>query len=237
VQNTLRLKFLVCLVAGIALAGCGGSPAHKPNSSKPAQRLPPPDLNDRSGPNIWGQLRQFANTPGVCRRALGEVSAVNFSALADTFPSPGCGYRNAVRLDKTLIPISRVVDVSCPMAAGLHLWMRDVVQPAARLHLDTRVISIETFGTYACRNRNNQTGGRLSEHAAANAIDVSGFALSDGRKVMVEQGWRGAPAEAAFLKAVHKQSCRLFSVVIGPEGDKYHYNHIHLDMGRWKLCK
>lgn len=221
----------------LALAACSGPAAQRPTNSKPRPQVPVPNLNAHSGPQIWAQLRQFHDMPSVCRRAMAEMSGVSVTSLADTTPSPGCGYRNAVRLEKSLIPISRIVDISCPMAAGVQLWLRDVVAPAARLHLDARVARVETFGTYACRTRNNQSGGRLSEHATANAIDISGFTLSDGRTVTVEQGWRGTPADRAFLQAVHKQSCSLFSVVLGPDADAYHYNHIHLDMGRWRLCK
>jgi hypothetical protein len=196
-----------------------------------------PDLNDRPGKQIWAQLRQFSDHPKACVSVLNQARGVAATALSNSFPSKGCGYRNSVRLEKTLISLSRTVDVSCPMAAGLHLWMREVVQPAAQLHLGTTITRIESFGTYACRNRNNQSGGRLSEHATANAIDISGFTTSSGKRIMVETGWRGASDHAAFLRAVHKQSCNYFSVVIGPDGDRYHYNHFHLDMGKWRLCK
>jgi hypothetical protein len=232
-------RLAISFVSGVslALAACGGPPASKPGQGKPAPRLPMPDLNARPGKEIWSQLRQFSDYPKACRAATQDARGLDVTPLPDKINSPGCGYRNAVRLDKTLIPISRTVDVSCPMAAGLHLWMREVVQPAARLHLDAKVVRIVTFGTYACRSRNNQAGKRLSEHATANAMDVSGFMLDDGRTISVEKGWRGAADSSAFLRAVHKQSCTYFSVVIGPDGDKYHYNHLHMDMGKWKLCK
>jgi hypothetical protein len=223
--------------ASLALAGCSGPAPSTPDRGKPAPRLPLPDLNDRTGSQIWAQLQQFSDHPKACLAALKDARGVDASGLANTYPSKGCGYRGAVRLEKSLISVSRTVDLSCPMAAGLHLWMREVVQPAAQLHLDSKISQIETFGTYACRNRNNHSGGRLSEHATANAIDISGFTTSTGKRIMVESGWRGASDQAAFLRAVHKQSCKYFSVVIGPDGDRHHYNHFHFDMGKWRLCK
>ncbi len=33
---------------------------------------------------------------------------------------------------------------------------------------------------YACRNRNNKRGGKLSEHAKGNAIDIAAFTLKNG---------------------------------------------------------
>jgi hypothetical protein len=235
--TVLRFKVIALAALVIALAACSGPAPRKPARGAPAQRVQVPDLNERGGAQLWQQLRQFSSMPGVCRRVLSETDGIAFSPLADMFPSPKCGYRNAVRLQKTVVPLDRTLDVSCPMAAALHLWMRDVVQPAARLHLEAKVTRIETFGSYACRNRNNQAGGRLSEHATANALDVSGFMLGNGRKLMVLEGWRGSPADAAFLKAVHRQSCKHFSVVIGPDGDRFHYNHLHFDMGPWRSCK
>jgi hypothetical protein len=237
VINFLRIARFPVVGLALAIAACSGPSPVKSTRGRPAAHVPVPDLNARTGPQIWSQLRQFQEMPGVCRRSLESVPAFGFTALADRTDSPGCGYRGAVRLEKTLIPVSRVVDISCPMAAGLHLWMRDVVVPAARLHLGATVTRVETFGTYACRSRNSQAGARLSEHATANAIDISGFFLADGRKIMVEQSWRGVPGDAAFLHAIHKQSCGLFSVVLGPDADRFHSNHIHLDMGPWRLCR
>jgi hypothetical protein len=94
---------------------------------------------------------------------------------------------------------------------------------------------------------NNRDGARLSEHAKANAIDVSGFVLADGRVISVRSGWRtedsdasgdeDAEAEAAFLRDVHGGACGLFRGVIGPDGDAAHADHFHFDMGRWRFCR
>ena len=47
-----------------------------------------------------------------------------------------------------------------------------------------RIVRIETFGTYACRTRDNIPGAKLSEHAFGNALDVAAFRLADGREII-----------------------------------------------------
>ena len=159
-----------------------------------------------------------------------------FRVLEDTPIENGCGVTDAIRVNATTVAWNRNFPLTCATAAALMLWERDVLQPAARRHYGAQVARLEHFGSYACRNRNNQTAGRRSEHARANAIDIGGFALSNGQRISVEQGWRAGGASSAFLREVHSGACGVFQVIIGPDGDGDHYNHFHFDMGRWKSC-
>jgi hypothetical protein len=46
--------------------------------------------------------------------------------------------------------------------------------------------------------------------------------------------------KAAFLRAIHKAACAIFSTVLGPEANAAHRNHFHLDLARRKssnLCE
>jgi len=79
---------------------------------------------------------------------------------------------------------------------------------------------------------NNVDGAVLSAHGHANAIDVAGFVLADGRTVQVKTGWWGAFAERTFLRDVHRGSCNLFTTVLGPSYDANHRDHFHLDLAR-----
>jgi hypothetical protein len=217
------------------LAACGGPPT-KP-VRKPLPQLPTPDLNESSGARIWDQLRQFHNSRDACYRAIEAAKSWSVVRASDTSPSPGCGLRGAVKVKASFIPISREVDIGCPMAAALHLWMREHVQSAARLYLNVDVTSIETYGTYACRTRNNKAGARLSEHATANAIDISAFVLSNGKRLRVADTSKMTEAERDFMQSIRKGGCRLFSVVLGPGSDGAHEDHFHFDLGQWRLCK
>src|SRR5262249_38111805 len=90
--------------------------------------------------------------------------------------------------------------VRCPLVPAIDRWVERVVIPAARTHLGLQVIELKLAASYACRPMNNVDGANLSEHGYANAVDVSGFVLADGRIVNVKSGWWGALAERNFLR-------------------------------------
>ena len=48
----------------------------------------------------------------------------------------------------------------------------------------------------------------------------------------VRDGWNGGDRQVRdFLRAVHRAACRRFDIVIGPDGDAYHRDHLHFDLG------
>jgi hypothetical protein len=163
---------------------------------------------------------------------------IEFRPLEDRRFGGGCSALGAVQLLDIGTPVTNLGAMACPLARQFARWTREAVQPAASQWLGAPVRRIETFGTYACRGVNSQAGARLSEHAFANAVDVSAFVLADGRRVTVEQGWRGEDERVRrFLRAVHQAGCRRFSIGLGPDSDAYHYNHLHFDMGRGPYCR
>jgi hypothetical protein len=120
----------------------------------------------------------------------------------------------------------------CPMIPAVEHWVQRVVEPAARLHLGMPVVELKVAASYSCRAMNHQWGARLSEHGYANALDISGFTLADGRTVDVKSGWWGDVRSRAFLRAVHRGGCDVFTTVLGPDYDSYHRDHFHLDLAR-----
>ena len=126
---------------------------------------------------------------------------------------------------------------TCPLAVAWALFDSHVLQPSARRLLGQGVARVIDSGSYACRNINHRVGGRRSEHATANAIDVSAFVLADGTRITVAQDWRGGSVKAAFLRDVRTGACRFFDVVLGPDFNDQHRDHFHLDMGRFRACR
>jgi hypothetical protein len=124
------------------------------------------------------------------------------------------------------------------MAAALTLWERDVVGPAARRHFGQDVTRIELAGpSYQCRRIAGRTDRRLSEHASANAVDIGGFTLADGRVLRIEQGWsRGSSRDRAFLRDVRNGACDHFAAVLSPDYNRAHRDHFHFDLGRDDIC-
>lgn len=199
------------------LAGC----AHHPRY--PARTLAPPPDDARA-----------------YRQCLADLSAIG--AKVDPLPdrrfSGGCSATTSVKLVSIGIPVTNLGAVKCGMARPFVQWVRQSVQQAARARLGTTVTRIESFGSFACRPIDNVAGKALSEHARANAIDIAAFALADGRRITVRDGWNGAdPGARAFLRDLHDAACRRFAVVLGPDANSYHRDHFHFDMGRGPYCR
>jgi hypothetical protein len=163
---------------------------------------------------------------------------VRFRALPDQVFGGGCSALNSVQLLDMGTPVTNLRAMTCPLARQFARWSREAVQTAADQWLRSRVVRIESMGSYSCRGLNGQPGARLSEHAFANAVDVSAFLLADGRRITVQAGWNGEDERVrAFLRAVHQAGCRRFSVGLSPDSNAYHYDHMHFDMGRGPYCR
>lgn len=182
------------------------------------------------------RIEAFQRDVRACRAALGAAD-IETAALPDL--SEGrCGYRDAVELTRSVHPYSGPVATSCAMAAALALWERDVLTPAAERHLGQAVARIELAGpAYACRAVAGRRDRRLSEHAHANAIDIGGFTLADGRTITVAQGWRGPARDRAFLRAARDGACDYFEAVLSPDYNRAHRDHLHFDLGRDDMCR
>lgn len=198
------------------------------------------------------KLARASEDPRACMGVLAQAR-MTFVPLEDRVTGRGCGFRDAVRIARTSIEVGEPFALSCRAALSLAMWERHVVQQAARTHLGARVRRIEHFGSYACRNLYGERGRRRSRHATADALDVAGFVLEDGRRVRVVEHWQPRPPasaateaagdearpapEARFLHAVHAGACRYFDVVLGPDYNRAHADHFHFDRGAGRLCR
>lgn len=199
--------------------------------------LPLLSLEQPGGILVDWQLAALRRDPEICRRVL-VAPAIEAAAGNDRTIENGCGWTNAFRLGQTAGAKLTVDTVSCPLAAALTLWMTHDVQPLARSILNQRVTAVQHMGVYSCRNiiGSDRWHGVRSEHATANAIDIAGFTLADGRRITVGKNWRGSGPESEFLKAVHGRACRYFRVVLGPDYNAAHRDHFHLDRGIFQAC-
>jgi hypothetical protein len=129
------------------------------------------------------------------------------------------------------VAIEPKATLNCPMITTIDRWMANSVQPAAQAYFGTRVVAIRQIASYGCRTRENARGARLSEHAFANALDVAGFRLADGRDLTIGGGWWGGPPQQrAFLHVIFAGACREFYTVLGPGYNRSHANHFHIDL-------
>jgi hypothetical protein len=173
-----------------------------------------------------------------CLTDLSKASA-RYDLLANQNFGSGCSAMSSVRLTSVGVPISNVAAIQCPLALTLTRWSQNVVQPAAKQWFGQRVIQIESFGAYSCRNvigRASAAGNR-SEHATANAVDIGGFILADGRRMSVKAGWAGTEKERGFLRQIRAAACQRFQTVLSPDYNAAHNDHLHFDMGRGPFCR
>lgn len=195
------------------------------------------DLDDAAGFATPLKLARALSDPERCSALLAASSSFVTEAIEDREESAMCGFENAVAIHQSVTPYSAPVQVTCPLAAALYLWERDVLQPLAQEHLGQQVARIEHYGSYSCRNIRGGRANRPSEHATANAIDVAGFKLADGGAIWLKENWDDEGPEGEFLRALHRKSCGLFRGVLGPEYNALHEDHFHLDMGPYSLCR
>ena len=124
--------------------------------------------------------------------------------------------------------------MSCALASRLDEFEREVVQPLAASELGRRVVRINHLGSFSCRAINGSS--HLSQHALGRAIDIAGFRLSDGTTVSVKHDWSELGSKRLFLRRLARRACSYFSVVLTPDSNADHHDHIHLDIGPDRLC-
>ncbi|MES2712580.1 MAG: extensin family protein [Pseudomonadota bacterium] len=223
----IRLVLIIAALVGLAaFATRFLPPAWDPRT--------PLDLTATPNWLAAGKLAWMRQDPQACFAAF-ATSAIAVTRVPDRVSDTGCGTENALRLPTALRTMPNAPNLTCPLAAAWAMFERHTVQPAARLHLGQEVTGIRHLGAQTCRNIAGST--RRSEHATANAIDIAGFRLRDGREVTLAAGWTDEGADASFLRAVRDGACRWFQVVLGPDYDAAHRDHFHLDMGRFRACR
>lgn len=170
------------------------------------------------------QSRQVAgsvcNDPAIKGTAIGPVRG----------QIDGCGIEEAVRVASVSgVRLSQPATVDCATAKALHRWVENGM--ALSLRPKGQVVELRVAASYACRPRNNQPGGPISEHGRGRAIDISGFVMGDGEVITVLEHWnqRGYRDE---MRRLHRTACGVFGTVLGPESDRFHKDHFHFDTAR-----
>lgn len=76
----------------------------------------------------------------------------------------------------------------------------------------------------------------MSSHATADATDVTGVSLSDGRRIDLIDAWNEG-AKGQFLKKVRDSACAWFATTLGPDYNVLLADHFHLQTRGWGLCR
>jgi hypothetical protein len=194
---------------------------------------------DERGRAVWREEAAIA-----CFATLGDRLPAGMERSLPIVSGGGCGLDQPLSVRMLDIPLSSAsgggrrvsvslgasLPMSCPMAEAVRAWLMESVQPAAEAHFRQPVRALRTLGSYACRPIAGSSA--LSEHSFANALDVAGFVLRDGREITLLRDWDGAPAPRAFLRDVRDGGCRAFRTVLSPDYNDAHRDHFHFDMAR-----
>ncbi|MGH1418961.1 MAG: extensin family protein [Hyphomicrobiaceae bacterium] len=205
------------------------------------QRMSPFEPVDLASNDQWFlnlRLAALRRDKNLCRKTL-LPPYVKSKMVFDKPIKKGCGWYNAVRLSEVGEARLSTGTTTCELAAALSMWMTHVVQPAARSNFGSDVARIDQMGTYSCRNiiGNQKWRTVRSQHAKANAIDISGFRLKNGRHIRVLSDWKKETPNGRFLRQIHRRSCRYFRVALSPNYNPAHKDHFHFDRGFFKACR
>ncbi|WP_256221619.1 extensin family protein [Variovorax sp. OK605] len=205
---------------------------------------------DVQAPPDWltgHKLARARREPARCLAALAQTG-MRYDLLPDRTTGTGCGLENAVRLRSAGVRLSPAApSLSCPMALSFFMWERHALQPAAGQRFGQPVAAVDHLGSHACRNVNRgegaTPGAARSRHATADAFDVAGLTLADGRRITVARDWPHAgaadtdDATALLLRDAHAGACRYFDGVLGPDYNAVHRDHFHLETGGYSMCR
>lgn len=200
------------------------------------------DLGQPIGLFTGGKLTALTHDLPACR-ALLDRAGVRYALLPPVHRG-ACGYDDGVRLlpggARSAAYSPAGLGTSCAVAASMAVWEWQVVQPEAQALLGSPVARVEHYGSYNCRRIAGERA--YSEHATADAIDVAGFRLANGRRVTVAHDWVGRGPEATFLHRIRNGACRLFATTLSPDYNAAHHDHLHLDQAErgqwgWRGCR
>jgi hypothetical protein len=131
--------------------------------------------------------------------------------------------------------------VSCQFGERLTAWLGHLVAPLIAGGTSADLRAVRTGPGYECRNRNGAVNGKLSAHAVGQAIDISGFELSNGKSIPVKPD--GDEAMRDMVESLRTAACGWFTTVLGPGSDAAHTDHLHVDIAmhgasdRYRICQ
>lgn len=185
------------------------------------------------------KLKRIESDPSTCLAALQAAEKQGFIRFSQPQPTTGqCPLAHPVRVQSFGdVRLSSSFLSSCSLALRSAMFVSQVAKPLAAAELGSPLVRIDHLGSYACRNIYHRAEGRLSEHATADALDVSAFRLASGQQISVLRNWPQKEKTAHYLHQVFQESCRYYGNAIGPEYNAAHANHFHLGMRGFGVCR
>jgi len=234
-------SFIFRAAAVLILLGGGGwwLLAH-PETPVPPHWNPLRELNVLAPvtPVTTYQMNRAVADTRHCRAVLADAG-IAFEPMEDLVVDQNCGISGRGLLSQLATARIETIETSCATTLRLAMWEHHVVQPAAREVLNSSVRRLRHVGSYNCRRMRTARGasGGWSSHATADAIDIIGVQLADGRSLTLLSDWQDEDAQAEFLHRIGRGACDWFRVVLGPNYNRLHADHFHLQGPGWGFCR
>lgn len=219
----------VFIIAAIAALGYRWLPSHY-------NPFIPLTLDDPPGHITHYKLRRL--TPQACGILLAQANQRNLIHTQPVANSGGeCPLSDVVRVrDFGPVSLSSSFLASCPLALSSALFISQQARPLSKRWMGSELTRIDHLGSFACRNIYHRPDARRSEHATAEALDISAFQLASGERISVLKGWEAAKTRP-WLQALLAASCGYYGNGLGPDYNAAHANHFHLGMRGVGLCR
>jgi hypothetical protein len=151
-------------------------------------------------------------------------------------PEPECVIDKPVRLRSLRLSAGPGRDVAfpdgpvvaCRFAERFGHWVGDLAAVLVKGQLGTDLKAVHTGAGFECRKRNRAATGKLSAHALGLAVDIAGFELASGDRLLVTESQDSA--KVGLLSVLRTASCGWFTTILGPGTDPAHADHWHLDI-------
>ncbi len=203
------------------------------------------DVGASAPPALQRAPDEAAVESASCAAVFADTNIVADAAppLANGNGQGACGVREGVMLrgvrlaDGSTIMLQSAVQIRCAMAAAAAQWIREDLAPSVA-SAGSPLVRLVGVGAYECRLRNNQSSGKISEHATGNAFDVHAVTLKDGRTLQL----MGAePALRTMREDIKRSACARFTTVLGSGSDGFHEDHLHIDLqarrNGYRICQ
>jgi hypothetical protein len=160
-------------------------PIPKPNPERVEGTLP------RDARTVPWTASEIEAAKAECKKVLAAI-ALDYEMLPP-IKEGLCGAPAPIRLKSVgndpKVVIEPAATVTCALAVSLDIWLKERVQPEAHAAFGAKVTKLQNVSSYTCRNRNGGANTLLSEHALANALDISEFVLESGLRIAVLDSW------------------------------------------------
>jgi hypothetical protein len=194
---TARICALLCLFICLLTVGVWAKSKAVPplpdrNPARPEKAAEQKPLLPKDAPTVpWTEV-EIAAAKADCSKLLAD-EAIDYEPLPP-LKEGLCGAPAPIRVrsigsDPEKVVLDPPATLRCQMARTLAAWLKKTVQPFAKELLGSPVAKLKNGASYVCRNRYNGTHTLISEHALANAIDLSEFVLASGETVSVLDNW------------------------------------------------